>query len=102
MLWVNLIMDSLASLALATEPPRDELLDRPPHGREEYIISRKMIKHLVIMAIWQSAVIFVISLSGSYWIPDNTHIGKVAINPLDSTLLHPGQLYYQNGDDLYK
>lgn len=30
MLWVNLIMDSLASLALATELPSDELLDLPP------------------------------------------------------------------------
>ena len=30
MLWVNLVMDSLASLALATEPPADTLLDRPP------------------------------------------------------------------------
>jgi magnesium-transporting ATPase (P-type) len=39
LLWVNLIMDSLASLALATEPPRPELLDRPPYRRDEYIIS---------------------------------------------------------------
>ena len=28
MLWINLIMDSLGSLALATEPPYDELLDK--------------------------------------------------------------------------
>lgn len=28
LLWVNLIMDSLASLALATEPPKDCLLER--------------------------------------------------------------------------
>lgn len=30
MLWVNMIMDSLASLALATEMPTKELLDRMP------------------------------------------------------------------------
>jgi P-type Ca2+ transporter type 2B len=30
MLWVNMIMDSLASLALATEQPTEELLDRMP------------------------------------------------------------------------
>lgn len=34
MLWINLIMDTLASLALATEPPTDELLDRKPHSRD--------------------------------------------------------------------
>ena len=30
LLWVNLIIDSLASLALATEPPKEDLLNRPP------------------------------------------------------------------------
>lgn len=33
MLWINLIMDTLASLALATESPSDELLNRPPNSR---------------------------------------------------------------------
>lgn len=44
LLWVNLIIDSLAALALATEPPTIDLLYRPPQGRDEYIISRKMLK----------------------------------------------------------
>ena len=33
MLWINLIMDTLASLALATEPPTEELLKRKPHSK---------------------------------------------------------------------
>lgn len=33
-------MDTLASLALATEPPTEKLLDRQPHNRDEYIVSR--------------------------------------------------------------
>ncbi|CAL5333405.1 unnamed protein product [Camellia sinensis] len=33
LLWVNLIMDTLGALALATEPPTDHLMDRPPVGR---------------------------------------------------------------------
>ena len=33
MLWVNLVMDTLASLALATEPPTEDLLKRKPYGR---------------------------------------------------------------------
>lgn len=40
MLWVNLIMDSLASLALATEPPTRALLLRKPHSGNEYIVSK--------------------------------------------------------------
>ena len=33
MLWVNLIMDTFASLALATEPPNKSILNRPPYTR---------------------------------------------------------------------
>lgn len=39
MLWVNLIMDTLAALALATEPPNDELLKRKPYSRFEGLIT---------------------------------------------------------------
>jgi magnesium-transporting ATPase (P-type) len=42
-----MIMDSLGALALATEMPKESLLDRPPYRRDEYIISRKMVKHLI-------------------------------------------------------
>lgn len=40
-------MDTLASLALATEPPNSELLNRAPHARTDYIISTKMLKHII-------------------------------------------------------
>ena len=40
MLWINLIMDSLASLALATEMPTESLLLRKPHKRTDYIVSK--------------------------------------------------------------
>ena len=33
LLWVNLIMDTLGALALATEPPTENLMHRPPVGR---------------------------------------------------------------------
>jgi len=34
LLWVNLIMDTMAALALATEPPSESLLDRKPYGKK--------------------------------------------------------------------
>jgi magnesium-transporting ATPase (P-type) len=52
LLWVNLIMDSLAALALATELPKPELLDRPPQNRNDYIVTRKMIKHVLGMGLY--------------------------------------------------
>jgi Ca2+ transporting ATPase len=47
MLWINLIMDTFASLALATETPAPDLLLRKPHVRNEYIVSKKMFKHII-------------------------------------------------------
>ncbi len=40
LIWVNIIMDSLASLALATDPPTMELLKRLPHTKDESIMSK--------------------------------------------------------------
>jgi len=48
LLWVNLIMDSLGALALATELPKADLLQRMPQNKDDYIVSRKMIKHILV------------------------------------------------------
>ena len=39
MLWLNLIMDSLASLALATEAPTDAMLDLPPYSAQQSLLT---------------------------------------------------------------
>jgi Ca2+ transporting ATPase len=64
MLWVNLIMDTLASLALATEMPTDELLERKPYGRTKPLISRTMMKNIIGHAVYQLVVIFAILFAG--------------------------------------
>ena len=64
MLWVNLIMDTLASLALATEPPTEDLLKRKPYGRTKALISRTMMKNILGHAVYQIAVIFFILFAG--------------------------------------
>ncbi|XP_026317049.1 plasma membrane calcium-transporting ATPase 2 isoform X6 [Hyposmocoma kahamanoa] len=58
MLWVNLIMDTLASLALATEMPTPDLLQRKPYGRTKPLISRTMMKNILGQAIYQLFIIF--------------------------------------------
>jgi len=64
MLWVNLIMDTLASLALATELPSDELLNRRPYGRTKPLISRLMLQNIAGHAVYQLTVIFTILFAG--------------------------------------
>jgi Ca2+-transporting ATPase len=60
LLWVNLIMDSLAALALALEPPTEDLYRQPPHGRNEPIISRQMAISIVAAGAWMLAVLWVV------------------------------------------
>jgi Ca2+-transporting ATPase len=48
-----MIMDTLAALALATEEPYPELLDDPPHGRNEPIISGPMYVNIVVATLYK-------------------------------------------------
>ena len=59
LLWVNLIMDTMAALALATESPTPELLNRPPHGKSEPLISFLMWRMVIGEAIFQVRPSFV-------------------------------------------
>lgn len=53
LLWVNLIMDTFAALALATERPTDELLERKPYGRYDNLITRAMWRNIISQAVFQ-------------------------------------------------
>ncbi|XP_064959076.1 calcium-transporting ATPase 5, plasma membrane-type isoform X4 [Musa acuminata AAA Group] len=64
LLWVNLIMDTLGALALATEPPTDHLMDRPPVGRREPLITNIMWRNLTIQALYQVTVLLVLNFGG--------------------------------------
>ncbi|XP_038603576.1 plasma membrane calcium-transporting ATPase 3 isoform X1 [Tachyglossus aculeatus] len=64
MLWVNLIMDTFASLALATEPPTESLLLRKPYGRNKPLISRTMMKNILGHAVYQLTIIFTLLFVG--------------------------------------
>lgn len=63
-------MDTLASLALATEPPVPELLIRKPHSRSDYIVTKKMFKHILGQAVLQLIILIIVCLTGENWIPE--------------------------------
>ncbi|XP_063767477.1 plasma membrane calcium-transporting ATPase 2 isoform X6 [Eleginops maclovinus] len=64
MLWVNLIMDTFASLALATEPPTESLLKRKPYGRNKPLISSTMTKNILGHGVYQLIIIFTLLFVG--------------------------------------
>uniref|UniRef100_A0AAQ5XGT6 Calcium-transporting ATPase n=1 Tax=Amphiprion ocellaris TaxID=80972 RepID=A0AAQ5XGT6_AMPOC len=71
MLWVNLIMDTFASLALATEPPTEALLLRNPYGRNKPLISRTMMKNILGHAVYQLTTIFLLVFTITMFDIDN-------------------------------
>ena len=66
MLWINLIMGSFASLALATEDPTDALLDRKPYSREASILTPMMKLNIISQSIFQITTLTVIIFYGDY------------------------------------
>ncbi|KAI8923659.1 hypothetical protein BC831DRAFT_403490 [Entophlyctis helioformis] len=70
LLWINLIMDTFAALALATDPPAPGLLDRKPASRFETIISPNMFKMIVGQAIYQIGAVLVLFFQGPKWFGD--------------------------------
>ncbi|XP_022080452.1 plasma membrane calcium-transporting ATPase 2-like isoform X2 [Acanthaster planci] len=86
MLWVNLIMDSFASLALATELPTPALLCRKPYGRTKALISKIMMKTIVGHAVYQLVVMFVILFAGPSLF--NIDDGKIATDSTGHPSVH--------------
>jgi Ca2+-transporting ATPase len=57
LLWINLIMDSLGALALATRGPSDVLLHRPPSGESDGLISNVLLRNIIGHCLYQTAVL---------------------------------------------
>ncbi|XP_027363830.1 calcium-transporting ATPase 4, plasma membrane-type-like isoform X2 [Abrus precatorius] len=64
LLWVNLIMDTLGALALATEPPNDELMKRPPVRRTTNFITKPMWRNIFGQSLYQLIVLGVLNFDG--------------------------------------
>jgi Ca2+-transporting ATPase len=64
LLWVNLIMDTFAALALATDPPNGSLLDRAPEPRTAPLITLTMWKMIIGQSIYQLAVGLTLHFAG--------------------------------------
>lgn len=63
-LWVNLIMDTFAALALATEPPADNILDSPPYSRTEMIVTQVMWRNILGQGLYQAIILCIFLFRG--------------------------------------
>ncbi len=86
LLWVNLIMDTLAALALATDPPQESVLDRKPERKGSSIISTTMWKMIIGQAIYQLLITFLLYFGSPGILPaydpivDSTEIQTLVFN----------------------
>ncbi|OXV11189.1 hypothetical protein Egran_01058 [Elaphomyces granulatus] len=64
LLWINLIMDTFAALALATDPPPASILDRKPEPRSAPLITVTMWKMIIGQSIYQLVVTLVLNFAG--------------------------------------
>ncbi|KAL4915474.1 hypothetical protein BDW62DRAFT_212711 [Aspergillus aurantiobrunneus] len=64
LLWLNLIMDTFAALALATDPPTADILKRPPTPRHSPLFTVIMWKMIIGQSIYKLTICFVLYFSG--------------------------------------
>ncbi|KAK5221701.1 plasma membrane calcium [Exophiala xenobiotica] len=84
LLWVNLIMDTLAALALATDAPTKKILDRPPQPKSQPLITINMWKMITGQAVYQLVVTFVLYFAGmsifSYEMHQRIELNTIVFN----------------------
>jgi magnesium-transporting ATPase (P-type) len=64
LLWVNVIMDTLAAIALSSEPPFPRVLEEKPFSNSTSILSRSIWKSILLMTAWNTLVMAVLILLG--------------------------------------
>lgn len=82
-------MDSLAALALATGKPGEELLQRHPQNRDDYLVSRRMMKHIQYGSIYQSVILLICAFIGDWFIPEPNALLRYELAHKQTTI-YPG------------
>lgn len=59
MLWVNMVMDTLAGLAFAFEPPLLEYMKEHPKKKNESIINKYMVSEILVTGLYSSILCFI-------------------------------------------
>ncbi|CAN6348994.1 unnamed protein product [Urochloa humidicola] len=82
LLWVNMIMDTLGALALATEPPNDDMMKRPPVRRGESFITKVMWRNIIGQSLYQLVVLGALMFGGEQLLNIKGADSKSVINTL--------------------
>ena len=75
MLWVNLIMDTFAAMALSSLPPDSRVMNDPPRKRNSHIVDRKMTKRILGVGLF--CFLFLFGLWQLLWHSDIHSVGDL-------------------------
>ncbi|GAQ05475.1 calcium-transporting ATPase 2 [Aspergillus lentulus] len=87
LLWLNLIMDTFAALALATDPPTEDILQRPPRPRSAPLFTVTMWKLMLGQSIYKLALCFTLYFAGNRILKYNTEIHRQQVE-LDTVIFN--------------
>lgn len=65
-LYINLVMDALGALALASEPAMDNVLNEKPRNNKEFIINRNMMKFILSTGLTMFLVMVFLMLNDKF------------------------------------
>jgi len=77
LLWVNLIMDTMAALALSTEKPTLDLLNRHPYRPDSPLISRLMWRFIIGNSVYQLIWLFILLICARPWFGNEDTIHNI-------------------------
>lgn len=65
LLWINLIMDTFAAIALSTEPPMEKILRYPPTSKVQ-IMTAAIWRQILGITLWNFLLILILFIFGTY------------------------------------
>src|SRR5207244_5997635 len=67
LLWINVIMDTFASIALCSEPPRPGMMRRPPKRKDENILTPAMVRTIFLTAGFFVVIMLALLIGMEHW-----------------------------------
>jgi len=71
MLWVNLVMDTFGALALATEPPSEDILLRQPYSKKAPVVTEVMQRNVFGHGLYQVIILCILIFGAPGWLCEN-------------------------------
>lgn len=106
LLWVNLVMDTLGALALATEPPQSDILKRQPYKKDNPIVTEVMWRNIFGHALWQIILLSVVLLAGPSFGITESYLNLCTESNADGSCIKYNpffckELYYKSSDQKF-